>query len=192
MFHSRNICHICEKQFEDKSKLTKHKNRVHRIKSHQCEQCGYTTQFRASLINHSRKHTKERPFLCNHPGCDSRFKDISHLNEHTKIHNKGNFECFFCGKLCHSRTRIRVHLINQHSSLAVKGYKCDICGKFYKSKYVMQEHTRIHSGQRNFVCKWCPDKKYLTSGSLRIHNRRTHAVLYRCPVCRKGYLKKDS
>jgi uncharacterized Zn-finger protein len=160
----------------------RHHYRNHGEKSHQCDQCGYTTQHRNSLIIHALKHTEERPHNCDHLGCKGRFKDLKSLNLHKQIHQESNYECFFCGKRYQSRDLIRNHML-QHSSSKTENYRCETCEKSYKSKKTLIVHMKNHGGYQSFICKLCT-KSYATASALRVHNRSAHLkIRYTCKFC---------
>lgn len=47
-------------------------------------------------------------------------------------------------------------------------FPCDICKKRFKYKHHLQEHVRIHSGEKPYVCQFC-DKRFSHSGSYSSH-----------------------
>jgi KRAB domain-containing zinc finger protein len=179
----RFICHLCQKVFENKRKLTKHKSSSHRDKSYQCDQCGFQTKTKSSLRVHTLRHTESRPFQCDHPGCLSRFKDKEHLNSHKRSHNDSLYECYLCAKRFKSYIHIKSHLA-QHFD-ALKKYSCEICSKVYSTKYLLDVHLAGHMGKRMFTCKLCPNS-YMRQSALNVHKKSAHLkIRYQCKFCDK-------
>jgi uncharacterized Zn-finger protein len=46
-----------------------------------CEICGIMLSAKQSLEQHMRTHSGEKPWKCEHPGCDARFKQQSALSK---------------------------------------------------------------------------------------------------------------
>lgn len=99
-------------------------------------------------------------------------------------------------------------------------WPCDMCGKLYASKNIMQTHkTTVHSNMRPFPCQFC-EKAFKTKGQKgtheQLHLAKLHSVfgnkesppevstetinferssgtknaLYKCEVCGKSYVNK--
>lgn len=99
-------------------------------------------------------------------------------------------------------------------------WPCDMCGKFYASKNIMQTHkATVHSNMRPFPCQFC-EKSFKTKGQKgtheQLHLAKLHSVfgnkesppevdpeilnferpsgtkkaLYKCEVCGKSYVNK--
>ncbi|KAF8586785.1 hypothetical protein K439DRAFT_918912 [Ramaria rubella] len=58
----------------------------HAHRNHVCEECGSRFDRPNALEIHMRIHTKERPYLCSHPGCDKAFTVRSNLTRHERTH----------------------------------------------------------------------------------------------------------
>ena len=53
-----------------------------------------------------------------------------------------------------------------HSGQA--NYRCDICNKGFKRKFVLFNHRRLHTGEKPYSCGGC-DKAFYTRSSLHNH-----------------------
>ena len=49
-----------------------------------------------------------------------------------------------------------------------KEWLCGECGKYYDSKYALEMHSRIHSGQKPFKCELC-GRAFTQKGTLQRH-----------------------
>ena len=66
--------------------------------------------------------------------------------------------------------------------------KCSICGKVLSSKKNMKKHYKLHSEERNYICKIC-DKSYKRSDHLKRH-MITHdpdPKYFECDYCLKRF-----
>merc|ERR1711937_387269 len=88
---------------------------------------------------------KEKPFACKENECSKSFSLQHHLTRHIK----------------------QVHSDE-------KPYKCGYCPKYFKDRYNLRVHERIHTGVKPFICKFqsC-GKAFNQKGALNVHVR-TH------------------
>ncbi|XP_053146385.1 zinc finger protein ZFP2-like isoform X2 [Hemicordylus capensis] len=71
-----------------------------------------------------------------------------------------------------------------------KQFKCSVCGKWYRSKYGLSRHLRIHAGDPSFQCSVC-GKTFFHKRNLTQHKRiHTEEKPYGCPLCERRYISK--
>lgn len=96
-------CDICGLRTFKKQHIEEHLKRHFKIKDYHCDQCPSAFTTGTELKIHIKNvHCEERPFKCEHKGCDSAFKQKENLKEHMLRHTqKKNFVCVVCDKgLC--------------------------------------------------------------------------------------------
>ncbi|XP_073454935.1 uncharacterized protein [Aquarana catesbeiana] len=115
-----------------------------------------------------------------------------------------------------NKKRSRTH----KSRLGKTSFSCKVCGKVLGSKWTLDKHLLIHTGQRPFPCNEC-EKSFSCKNHLDAHKRshtgerpfpcnqcdrrffnQQHLVLhqvvhtgekpYSCPVCGKGFTRQSS
>lgn len=85
------------------------------LKEYFCDypECHYTTKLSSNLIKHKRKHTSEKPFLCDQ--CTFRTNFINSLTVHRRIHTAERpFACKYCSYKCNSSSNLKKHCHYRH------------------------------------------------------------------------------
>jgi uncharacterized Zn-finger protein len=78
----------CDLSFTQPGHLNRHIDDVHRKdKPFQCHICPNAFSRKYTLDDHVRLHTGETPFVCDVPGCDAAFPQLSGLNGHARGHH---------------------------------------------------------------------------------------------------------
>ena len=92
-----------------------------------------------------------------------RSKMYAHRNA---VHFPDKYRCENCLKSFPTAGRLKVHLFSHEEGK----YPCDICGKKLKRPNALEEHRRTHTGEKSFLCQYCPYRG--SSSSLLCHHKR--------------------
>lgn len=100
MKEKRFECDICGLRTFKKQHIEEHLKRHFKIKDYHCDQCPSAFTTGTELKIHIKNvHCEDRPFKCDHKGCESAFKQKENLKEHMLRHTqKKNFVCVVCDK----------------------------------------------------------------------------------------------
>ena len=179
-------CEQCDAKFSQQLYLKSHVRRVH-CPAESCIKCGALVK-RDSMRKHIlRAHGKPSKYRCT--VCYEEFKNNDKLLEHKKSH-KVIHQCELCGKTFERQSALKYH-IEWHSE--VPKYNCDLCDKkFYVQSALRKHKNSVHAPSRDFKCEVC-GKAFKTFTVFKNHrdiheNERKH----KCKVCGKGFNSNGS
>eukprot|EP01083_Nonionella_stella_P004838 14127_1 len=164
-------CIQCDKMFWFYPDFEAHMAICHNEhKPYHCMECDKQFETRIPLIRHiERNHIKKGKYKCDHDDCNKSFYHKSELNKHGLVHKEER--TFHCDQ-CGKCFKQKGGLREHTRSVhdKEKRYQCDVCSKEFYNKGHWIVHKRIHSGEKPYKCSIC-DKAFTQSYTLTEHNR---------------------
>lgn len=168
----RRMCVRCFRQFADAAEAAEHQRTVHerwrcqlcgklcmcaeslqrhvsghsaRARKHRCDECDGTYVTANQLKTHKRrKHTMERPFECDWPGCAKRYTERGELNVHRRAaHGSEKHVCSWCMGTFNSLKYLSTHVAKEHTG-DFRYYGCPTCGSQFANTRLMNAHRAVH------------------------------------------------
>ncbi|OQR69868.1 zinc finger protein-like [Tropilaelaps mercedesae] len=144
----------------------------------QCPLCDSTFDSKDLLEEHIDSHQQERGIVeCDFCGKDfmSRFELTRHMTIHAQ-ESQSDPQCQLCGKFFATHEDAILHL-KVHSPggrlMKQRKFKCERCDRSFFTRKDVKRHMVVHTGQRNFVCQFCP-QKFGRKDHLVRHTKKTH------------------
>ncbi|KAB0798964.1 hypothetical protein PPYR_06850 [Photinus pyralis] len=157
-----------------------------RKKFHDCpyEHCSASFTKNSKLVYHIRRHTGERPFACDAPGCNKTYLYSFHLRRHQESHSatpRGQITCPIpgCYLQLSNHSNLKRHIKRKHSSNDHYQFHCDYCKQGFHRKRQLLNHIHLHTGVASFQCVLC-DNLFLTTTELNRHKRLHQKYYCKC------------
>lgn len=196
----------CDNNFSNKSKF-KNRRLVHQkvlLKSN------------SRHFNSEQKLEKsidlEKPFKCEHLGCDKSYAQKSTLTSHIACCHEleKSKSCHWpgCEKRFIDNKKLQIHY-RTHTGEKVKTCDWPGCEKLFNNPSVMRSHRKTHTGERPFGCDWpgC-ESSFAEKSSLKRHKNLVHIMvkvqkskthkrkedrIFKCEFdgCQKSYASKQ-
>lgn len=102
---------------------------------------------------------------------------------------KKMYECYLC------KTLTQLSILRKHMEIHIgepyKPFACSVCGFRFKRNDKLQEHIRIHTGERPFVCDIC-SRSFRLKASMLIHKRiHDNNEAFHCDHCSRIFKSKS-
>ncbi|XP_021707778.1 zinc finger protein 2 homolog [Aedes aegypti] len=138
-------------------------------------------------LNPERKHDCHEEDEDEVDGRDINFALIKSKKKRKASDNK-SYKCEICEELFPKKKLLRDHLAVQHPGQSLN--RCHICGKTFKLRSNLRQHSRIHTGERPFRCDIC-GKTFVQGSALTVHKElHKDKKEHQCDVCKKDFKSK--
>lgn len=106
-------CDECEKSFNAKANLQRHKSRHLGWKPFSCDECDKCFSEKGNLVRHKIIHKGLKPFSCSK--CSKSFSEQGNLQKHQLKHTGIRYFCEQCPKSFNDRSNLYRHVKNVHN-----------------------------------------------------------------------------
>ncbi|XP_055632572.1 zinc finger protein 62 homolog [Toxorhynchites rutilus septentrionalis] len=188
-----HTCPVCQRVFENDSKLILHQSYKQNRDTHICQECGRCFYKAHILRDHEQKeHSQQEPeHKCE--VCGKMFWKLSGLKHHRKIHVA--FESVPCTEagcklVFRDEMLMKRHCRNVHG--AFFPWECRFCPKKLRTKEAMDIHVRVHTGEKPFACRQGCDRRFAHATDRARHERSIHTgeKPHKCNQCPAAYVRK--
>ncbi|XP_048476738.1 E3 ubiquitin-protein ligase ZFP91-like isoform X2 [Rhincodon typus] len=88
-----------------------------------------------------------------------------------------------CGKIVSNPQYLKRHMKYQHMLHRTFACSYPSCGRIFRFKTQMEDHEKLHSDQRNYICEFC-GRAFKTDKNLVVHRRiHTGEKPLQCEIC---------
>lgn len=149
----RYSCRYCHKDFDSPFGRSVH------VRSHKrCKGCKKEFPFPSLLKSHKPTCAKFKKWLAKKAHSTDHSKPQSSERETIKEENLS-----FSSNQSESSKRRE----------PTKMHSCIICNKIFRTPWSMEDHMRVHTSEKTFLCSMCP-KKFQINKALKVHMTKIH------------------
>ncbi|CAG2210105.1 KRAB [Mytilus edulis] len=119
------------------------------------------------------------------------YEKISHLNKYVGKKSRKVYKLYKC-TVC-KKTFDYLLCVQNHVRIHTgdRPYKCGACPKDFVTKCSLAEHEKVHTGDRPHVCHIC-GITFMQKYKLAIHLQKHNGESnFSCDICGKGFIRKD-
>ncbi|XP_067636667.1 zinc finger protein 345-like isoform X1 [Eurosta solidaginis] len=192
-------CDFCEKRFVQTANLREHMRTHTGEKPYKCKYCDRCFASKKQLHKHLRIHMGDNTYRCE--CCPLAFRLASELRLHSTTHKDEDPEARERNMkaLMEIEAKLKQHVLKRYKNRRDKNEQyqnpCDICGKHFTTKPILNRHKLCHSDEKPHKCQLC-EMRFVQATTLNQHMRtHTGEKPYKCKYCdlcfaAKGLLNK--
>ncbi|CAH2083752.1 unnamed protein product [Euphydryas editha] len=189
--HLPSKCTICQRNYSNYKMLMSHFYVYHpelkRVNERPyCVECDMRFENDYLYKRHLRSavaHRPKRDVKVPCPDCGKIFSRKTYMTNHYNLVHvrQSKHYCEICDKYFITGYAIRTHKKFVHEKREKPKDKiCEICGRGFFTNRVLMNHRRTHTGERPFMCTYCP-AAFAQRSAMKTHERTQH----------KNYLRTD-
>ncbi|XP_055380358.1 zinc finger protein 616-like [Condylostylus longicornis] len=147
-----------------------------------CSVCNTPFTRRDNMLRHKWKIHKEKP----NPDYGEIRLDCKWCGQHFKRHSdRSRHE-----NQQHDADGAKINRRRNYKENPLERHVCETCGNSYKHAWSLQEHLRIHTGERPFVCDLC-NATFAKRQNFIVHMKyHSNERRFKCQYCDKGFVQK--
>ncbi|XP_063675265.1 zinc finger protein 260-like [Bolinopsis microptera] len=169
----------------------------YRSRPFRCEFCSSAFTQKGNQLRHQRIHTGEKvekPYKCKI--CSFAAIDKSNLTLHQRIHTgEKPFKCEFCSSAFSRKHHLQLHQRRNNTGERKRPFKCEVRSV---QRSELEQHKRIHTGEKPFKCEFCSSafawKSHLQRHLVKHTVKVKHTVdkPHKCDSCPAAFSTKGS
>ena len=104
-------------------------------------------------------------------------QSLTLIKRHNSVHSDvKEASCHVCGEELKNEQCLNSHIRQVHEK--ERRFPCEAadCGKRFFSKMKLEQHAKIHTGQRDFICQFC-EKQFIQKTNRDTHEKRVHSTI---------------
>lgn len=169
-------CHVCEKKFNDISKLEQHFLEHKLLEDDQGCQMKKTDLNKQEFIELVTKNKSKTIFRC--PYCPrilgKKYSLKIHILTRHKTEKEYKYHCMLCSYKAPIKYYLKTHIASKHketeSAQEFQNYLCNKCGYTTIKKSHFINHINVHDNKKKYTCNQC-DYATTNKNNLNIHLR---------------------